>query len=201
MPASPPSPHCSSIRRRAGSARPHNPETLRRAAEALAKAGRRDIEINAPGTTSSAVLPALAEAGATQVRAGPRADRDDPAARGGRPAGTPAVAYVTEVSHLHAGARLLLRRRALHRSGVPGLRRQGDRVARADKRRDRTAQRRHPAAGGDRLLRHDRCQRQRCARGRRQRGVRLPPASLRDARLHRRHCRPVGGPAAGGCHP
>ena len=44
-----------------------NLETLRRAAESLAKAGRRHFEINAPGTTSSATLQALAEAGATQM--------------------------------------------------------------------------------------------------------------------------------------
>ena len=43
-----------------------NLSTLRRAAEALAKAGRTSIEINAPGTTSSEILPMLAEAGATK---------------------------------------------------------------------------------------------------------------------------------------
>ena len=48
----------------------HNLTTLRRAAEALAKVGRDKIEINAPGTTSSAILPMLAEAGATQIEPG-----------------------------------------------------------------------------------------------------------------------------------
>ncbi len=47
-----------------------NLETLNRAAEALAAAGRADVEVNAPGTTSSVVLSALAEAGATQVEPG-----------------------------------------------------------------------------------------------------------------------------------
>ena len=47
-----------------------NLETLTRAAEALAKAGRRGIEINAPGTTSSVLLEGLAEAGATQCEPG-----------------------------------------------------------------------------------------------------------------------------------
>jgi predicted amino acid racemase len=41
-------------------------ETLRRAADALERAGRKDIEINAPGTTSSVIIEALKEAGATQ---------------------------------------------------------------------------------------------------------------------------------------
>ena len=44
-----------------------NLATLARAAEALAKAGRGKVEINAPGTTSSEILPMLANAGATQV--------------------------------------------------------------------------------------------------------------------------------------
>lgn len=39
-----------------------NLATLSRAAEALRKAGRRDVEINAPGTTSSVLLQGLAEA-------------------------------------------------------------------------------------------------------------------------------------------
>ena len=47
-----------------------NLTTLNQAAEALARAGRSGIEINAPGTTSSAVLSALAESGATQVEPG-----------------------------------------------------------------------------------------------------------------------------------
>ena len=80
-----------------------NLKTLARAAELLARAGRSGIEINAPGTTSSAVLAALADAGATQCEPGNglhgttplHAVRDLPE--------TPSVLYLTEVSHVHAG--------------------------------------------------------------------------------------------------
>lgn len=81
----------------------HNAETLRRAAEALAKAGRRDIEINAPGTTSSAVLPALAEAGATQCEPGHGLTGTTPLHALEDLPERPAAVYLTEVSHLHAG--------------------------------------------------------------------------------------------------
>src|SRR5262249_40176616 len=47
-----------------------NVVTLERAAAALQKAGHRNIEINAPGTTSTVMLEALAKAGATQVEPG-----------------------------------------------------------------------------------------------------------------------------------
>lgn len=77
-----------------------NLATLARAAEALAKAGRTGIEINAPGTTSSVMLAALAEAGATQCEPGNglhgttalHVMEDLPE--------LPAVLYLTEVSHL-----------------------------------------------------------------------------------------------------
>lgn len=80
-----------------------NLATLERAADALAKAGRTGIEINAPGTTSSEILPMLAAAGATQVEPGhgltgttPRhAVKDLPE--------LPAVVYLSEVSHLIGG--------------------------------------------------------------------------------------------------
>ncbi|TIP05330.1 MAG: YhfX family PLP-dependent enzyme [Mesorhizobium sp.] len=80
-----------------------NLATLSKAAEALAKAGRRDIEINAPGTTSSVMLTALAEAGATQCEPGNglhgttalHVMEDLPE--------LPAVLYLTEVSHLSGG--------------------------------------------------------------------------------------------------
>jgi predicted amino acid racemase len=81
-----------------------NLATLERAAEALAKTGRRGIEINAPGTTSSVVIAALAAAGATQVEPGNglhgttalHVYEDLPE--------LPAVLYLTEVSH-HAGGK------------------------------------------------------------------------------------------------
>jgi predicted amino acid racemase len=80
-----------------------NLATLSKAAEALARNGRRDIEINAPGTTSSVVLEALAEAGATQVEPGNglhgttalHVVEDLPE--------RPAMLYLTEVSHLSGG--------------------------------------------------------------------------------------------------
>jgi len=80
-----------------------NLATLARAAEALARAGRSGIEVNAPGTTSSVVMGALAEAGATQVEPGNGIHgttalhfvEDLPE--------LPAVLYLTEVSHLWGG--------------------------------------------------------------------------------------------------
>lgn len=80
-----------------------NLATLSRAAEALRKAGRGDIEINAPGTTSSVLLQGLAEAGATQCEPGNgihgttalHVMEDLPE--------LPAMLYLTEVSHLSGG--------------------------------------------------------------------------------------------------
>lgn len=80
-----------------------NLRTLQKAAEALKAAGRDNLEINAPGTTSKAVMPILAEAGATQVEPGHgltgttplHAVRDLPEA--------PAVCYVSEISHFYQG--------------------------------------------------------------------------------------------------
>jgi len=80
-----------------------NLATLARSVEALHRAGRRDIEVNAPGTTSSVTIRMLADHGATQCEPGHgltgttplHAIRDLPE--------TPAICYVTEVSHLHAG--------------------------------------------------------------------------------------------------
>ncbi|AZO02484.1 MULTISPECIES: alanine racemase [unclassified Mesorhizobium] len=80
-----------------------NLATLSKAAEALAKAGRKGVEINAPGTTSSVMLAALAEAGATQCEPGNglhgatalHVMEDLPE--------LPAVLYLTEVSHLSGG--------------------------------------------------------------------------------------------------
>jgi predicted amino acid racemase len=80
-----------------------NLRTLERVAQKLLGLGRSDIEINAPGTTSSEVLPILASAGATQVEPGHgltgttplHAVRDLPE--------LPAVVYLSEISHLHGG--------------------------------------------------------------------------------------------------
>ncbi|WP_029040951.1 alanine racemase [Cucumibacter marinus] len=80
-----------------------NLSTLKRAAEALAQAGRTDIEINAPGTTSSVVLGALAEAGATQCEPGNGLHGTTPLHALEDLPERPAVAYVSEVSHEHGG--------------------------------------------------------------------------------------------------
>lgn len=80
-----------------------NLATLGKAADALAKAGRKGIEINAPGTTSSVMLQALADAGATQCEPGNglhgttalHVVEDLPE--------LPAMLYLTEVSHLSGG--------------------------------------------------------------------------------------------------
>ena len=77
-----------------------NLETLRRAAEALAKSGRRDIEINAPGTTSTVTLEALAEAGATQIEPGHGLTGTTPLHAVEDLPERPAVIYLSEVSHL-----------------------------------------------------------------------------------------------------
>ena len=79
-----------------------NLATLNRAAEALAKAGRSGIEINAPGTTSSAVLPALADAGATQCEPGNGLHGTTPLHAVEDLPERPAVLYLSEVSHTHA---------------------------------------------------------------------------------------------------
>lgn len=80
-----------------------NLATLNRAAEALAAAGRPGIAINAPGTTSSAVLSALAEAGATQVEPGNGLHGTTPLHAVEDLPEDPAVLYLTEVSHNHGG--------------------------------------------------------------------------------------------------
>ncbi len=80
-----------------------NLATLQRAAEVLARAGRRGIEINAPGTTSSVAMHALAEAGATQVEPGHGLTGTTPLHALEDLPELPAVVYVTEVSHLHHG--------------------------------------------------------------------------------------------------
>ena len=89
---------------RAGAVRPtHNVETLARCAEALRRAGRRDIEVNAPGTTSSVTIRMLADHGATQCEPGHGLTGTTPLHAVGDLPERPAVCYVSEISHLHAG--------------------------------------------------------------------------------------------------
>jgi predicted amino acid racemase len=80
-----------------------NLETLRGASETLARLGYKDIEINAPGTTSSVTLEAVAEAGATQVEPGHGLTGTTPLHVGDDLPERPAVVYLTEVSHLSGG--------------------------------------------------------------------------------------------------
>lgn len=80
-----------------------NLSTLAKAAEALTRAGMRRMEINAPGTTSSVVVGALAEAGATQCEPGNGLHGTTPLHAMEDLPERPAVLYLTEVSHLHGG--------------------------------------------------------------------------------------------------
>ena len=77
--------------------------TLTTAADTPAKAGRSYIEINAPGTTSSVVLAALAEAGATQCEPGNGLHRTTALHAVEDLPELPAELYLTEVSHLSGG--------------------------------------------------------------------------------------------------
>ena len=77
-----------------------NLATLARAAEALAKAGRGKVELNAPGTTSAEILPMLAEAGATQIEPGHGLTGTTPLHAVADLPEAPAVVYLSEVSHL-----------------------------------------------------------------------------------------------------
>ncbi len=83
----------------------HTPNlaTLQRTADALRRAGFAELEINAPGTTSVVTLQALAEAGATQVEPGNGLHGTTPLHAVEDLPERPAVLYLTEVSHLHAG--------------------------------------------------------------------------------------------------
>ena len=93
----------------AGGARTtRNVETLARAAALARRHLGPDaaVEINAPGTTSTAVLERLAEAGATQVEPGHGLTGTTPLHAVGDLPEVPAICYLSEVSHLHAGVPL-----------------------------------------------------------------------------------------------
>ena len=77
--------------------------TLERAASELDDAGVRDVRVNAPGTTSAAVLPLLADRGATQVEPGHGLTGTTPLHAVRDLVELPAVCYLSEVSHLHGG--------------------------------------------------------------------------------------------------
>jgi predicted amino acid racemase len=82
----------------------HNMTTLTRAAEALRSAGRSGITVNAPGTTSSATLAGLADAGATQVEPGHGLTGTTPWHAVEDLVEGPAIVYVSEVSHHWGGS-------------------------------------------------------------------------------------------------
>lgn len=81
----------------------HNRSTLIQARAALEAAGRKDIEVNAPGTTSTSILADLAESGATQVEPGHGLTGTTPLHAVEDLVEIPAVAYVSEVSHIWNG--------------------------------------------------------------------------------------------------
>lgn len=84
-----------------------NMATLARAAESARSHLDGDdqdlLQINAPGTTSTAVLAQLAEAGATQVEPGHGLTGTTPLHAVGDLPEQPAVCYVSEIAHIHQG--------------------------------------------------------------------------------------------------
>ena len=78
-----------------------NLDTLKRAKEALALAGRTDIEVNAPGTNSTIMLEALANSGATQCEPGNALHVTTPLHAIEDLPEKPAVLYLSEISHHH----------------------------------------------------------------------------------------------------
>ena len=80
-----------------------NLATLAKAATELRDAGRGDVEINAPGTTSVAAVDLLANAGATQVEPGHGLTATTPLHAVTDCPELPGVLYLTEISHQHAG--------------------------------------------------------------------------------------------------
>lgn len=81
----------------------HNYQTILKAAEQLKEAGYTDIEINAPGTTSSMLFEEMASRGVTQVEPGHGLTGTTPIHAYKDLAEEPAMVYVSEVSHFHGG--------------------------------------------------------------------------------------------------
>jgi predicted amino acid racemase len=77
--------------------------TLLSARNELEGAGRTGVEMNTPGTTSSSILGELAAAGATQIEPGHGLTGTTPLHAVQDLVEEPAIAYVSEVSHLHNG--------------------------------------------------------------------------------------------------
>jgi predicted amino acid racemase len=83
--------------------RTRNLDTLERVAQELRDAGRTELRVNGPGTTSSAALAALAAAGVTQVEPGHALTGTTPWHAVEDLPEVPAMCYLSEVSHLYAG--------------------------------------------------------------------------------------------------
>ncbi|MGI9197026.1 MAG: alanine racemase [Candidatus Nanopelagicales bacterium] len=80
-----------------------NMATIENCAQALLDSGRSEVVVNAPGTTSMRAMHVLADAGATQVEPGHALTGTTPwHALEDLPEG-PAMAYVSEISHVHGG--------------------------------------------------------------------------------------------------
>ena len=140
-----------------------NLATLSRAAEALAKAGRSKIELNAPGTTSTEILPMLAEAGATQIEPGHGLTGTTPLHVVKDLPEIPAVDLSQRGLASHRLRSVLLWRRPLHRPRFSGLSGPGDCFARALDGGEQACAGRNPRPSVDRLLWHDRRDRARKA--------------------------------------
>jgi predicted amino acid racemase len=80
-----------------------NLATLTTALRALEAAGRTGVQVNTPGTTSTSILATLAEAGSTQVEPGHGLTGTTPLHAVHDLVEEPAIAYVSEVSHLWNG--------------------------------------------------------------------------------------------------
>lgn len=80
-----------------------NLSTLEKAAKALGATGRENIEINAPGATSSKMMAALASAGATQVEPGHGLTGSTPLHALRDLPEKPAMLYLSEISHIYNG--------------------------------------------------------------------------------------------------
>ena len=80
-----------------------NAATLMTAAQQLREQGRANLQINTPGTNSTAALALLAETGATQVEPGHALTGTTPWHAVEDLPERPAICYVSEVSHQYAG--------------------------------------------------------------------------------------------------
>lgn len=81
----------------------HNYQTLLKARERLEKAGYTDIQVNAPGTTSSHLFEEMAASGVTQVEPGHGMTGTTPLHAKKDLAERPAMIYVSEVCHFYQG--------------------------------------------------------------------------------------------------